>query len=108
MRQLAFLLLTCALAATAAAADPPAPANGHGEMNHADMTAPKTPQLMSGYGTGGFPITTKVPLVQAFFDNGMQLAHAFAHKAAIAAMAEAVRLDPDCAMCLWGEAWASE
>ena len=44
---------------------------------------------------------------QAFFDNGMQLAHAFAHKAAIEAMDEAVRLDPSCAMCLWGQAWAS-
>ena len=37
----------------------------------------------------------------------MQLAHAFAHKAAIAAMTEAVRADPTCAMCLWGQAWAS-
>ena len=37
----------------------------------------------------------------------MQLAHAFAHKAAIEAMEEAVRLDPQCAMCLWGQAWAS-
>jgi hypothetical protein len=37
----------------------------------------------------------------------MQLAHAFAHKAAIEAMGEAVRLDPKCAMCLWGLAWTS-
>ena len=92
-------------------ADPAVPAPqsemGHGGMNHDDMTAPKTAQIMPGYGTGGFTITTKVPRAQAFFDNGMQLAHAFAHKAAIAAMAEAVRADPGCAMCLWGQAWAS-
>jgi hypothetical protein len=79
----------------------------HSGMSHDGMTAPKTPQIMAGYGGGGFPITTSVPRAQAFFDNGMQLAHAFAHKAAIAAMTEAVRSDPACAMCLWGQAWAS-
>lgn len=63
--------------------------------------------LLPGYGKGGFAIRTKSPEAQAFFDNGMQLAHAFAHKAAIAAFQEARRLDPDCAMCAWGEAWSS-
>ena len=76
-------------------------------MNHADMAAPKTAMLMEGYGGGGFPITTSNPRAQAYFNNGMQLAHAFAHKAATEAMEEAVRLDPQCAMCLWGQAWAS-
>jgi hypothetical protein len=72
-----------------------------------DMTAPKTATLLPGYGGGGFPIRTTNPRAQAFFDNGMQLAHAFAHKAAIQAFHEAARLDPGCAMCLWGEAWAA-
>ena len=97
--------------AHAACADPPVPTtqkeSPHTGMGHGDMAAPKTPRLLSGYGNGGFAISTKVPQAQAFFDNGMVLAHAFAHKAAIAAMAEAVRLDPQCAMCLWGQAWAS-
>lgn len=106
MRMLA-LLLGC-MAVPAGAQDGPAPAaDAHAGMNHADMSAPKTPQILPGYGNGGFRITTGNPRAQAFFDNGMQLAHAFAHKAAIAAMAEAVRLDPACAMCLWGQAWAS-
>ena len=74
---------------------------------HGDMTAAKLAMILDGYGGGGFRIDTANPRAQAFFDNGMQLAHAFAHKAAIAAMTEAVRLDPNCAMCLWGEAWAS-
>ena len=72
-----------------------------------DDSAPKRPMLLSGYGTGGFAISTAVPLAQQYFDNGMQLGAAFAHKASIAAMGEAVRLDPTCAMCLWGDAWAS-
>jgi hypothetical protein len=106
-----FLLLLACLGSGASAQDRPvvpvATEASHAGMNHADMTAPKVPQLLPGYGNGGFRITTTVPRAQAFFDNGMQLAHAFAHNAAIAAMAEAVRLDPKCAMCLWGQAWAS-
>lgn len=110
MRQLAVLFLTC-LASSLPAQDRPAPVPPaeavHAGMTHADMTAPKVPQLLPGYGSGGFRITTTSPPAQAFFDNGMQLAHAFAHKAAVGAMAEAVRLDPKRAMCLWGQAWAS-
>ena len=75
-----------------------------GEHNHADMAAPKTPQLLAGYGDGGFAITRKTPEAQAFFSNGLELNAAFAHRAASEAMKEAVRLDPKCAMCLWGQA----
>lgn len=77
-----------------------------GDLGLFDGPEPAT-TLLPGYGQGGFRITTKNPQAQAFFDNGMQLAHAFAHKAAVAAFKEARRLDPDCAMCAWGEAWAS-
>ena len=62
--------------------------------------------LLSGYGTGGFRVRTANPKAQAYFDNGMQLAHAFAHKAATSAFEEAEKLDPTCAMCVWGEAWS--
>ncbi len=64
----------------------------------------ETTDLLPGYGTGGFPITTAVPQAQAFFSNGMELGAAFAHSAAKAAMQEAVRLDRSCAMCKWGRA----
>lgn len=88
-----------------------APDPGHGEHadghSHDDNAVPKVPTLLTGYGSGGFAISTKVPAAQAFFSNGLELGAAFAHKAAIAAMAEAVRLDPACAMCLWGEALVS-
>ena len=105
-----FLGIAASSLAQAQSAPAPAPADRRSEamhIDHGDMAAPKTPMLMEGYGTGGFPITTRSPKAQAFFNNGMQLAHAFAHQAAIEAMGEAVRLDPDCAMCLWGLAWVS-
>jgi tetratricopeptide (TPR) repeat protein len=71
------------------------------------MAAPKLARILDGYGDGGMPTGSKVPMAQAFFDNGMQLAHAFAHKAASEAMSEAVRLDSTCVTCAWGAAWAA-
>jgi tetratricopeptide (TPR) repeat protein len=82
-----------------------AQAGGH-QGHSMDMAAPTQAQILHGYGDGGFKITTRSEQAQAYFNNGMQLAHAFAHKAAVAAMQEAERLDPSCAMCVWGEAWA--
>ncbi len=72
--------------------------------SHDDDIAPKVPTLLTGYGSGGFAVTTQVPAAQAFFSNGMELGAAFAHRAATIAMHEAARLDPACAMCRWGEA----
>lgn len=79
-------------------------AAGGDHQGHTDTLAPKVATLLTGYGDGGFAISTQVPQAQAFFSNGLELGAAFAHKAAVAAMEEAVRLDPTCAMCLWGQA----
>ena len=85
----------------------PAAEQAHPEgHNHTDQAAPKAAQLLPGYGNGGFAIVTASPEAQAFFSNGMELAAAFAHKASSQAMEEAARLDPQCAMCLWGRAYA--
>ena len=71
-----------------------------------DEAAQPAKAVLAGYGTGGFAIRTANPEAQAYFDNGMQLAHAFAHKAATSAFKRAEQLDPTCAMCVWGEAWS--
>jgi len=76
----------------------------HDAHSHDDNLKPKVPTLLTGYGAGGFAITTGVPQAQAFFSNGMELGAAFAHSAAGAAMEHAVMLDPQCAMCKWGQA----
>lgn len=86
----------------------PAAEQAHPEgHNHTDQTAPARPELLTGYGNGGFAVTGANAEAQAFFSSGMELAAAFAHKASIQAMEEAVRLDPACAMCHWGLAYAS-
>ncbi|HZZ32012.1 MAG TPA: hypothetical protein VFE10_08455 [Phenylobacterium sp.] len=98
-----------ALAPAITAADvPPDPVIGHiCGAPETDAAAPAPAQkILTGYGSGGFIVRTASPQAQAYFNNGMQLAHAFAHKPAIAAFQEAEKLDPTCAMCAWGEAWA--
>jgi len=103
---LALSTATCLLGA----ADPislpvPAPPASLCQSRPAAADAPAQ-ALLPGYGTGGFAVRTTSPQAQAYFTNGMQLAHAFAHEPAIAAFRRAVQLDPACAMCVWGEAWS--
>lgn len=69
-----------------------------------DMNAP--PPLVAGLGNAHMPITTSVPLTQEYFDQGVRYLHAFNHAEAIRAFRQAQRLDPNCAMCYWGEAFA--
>ena len=57
-------------------------------------------------GTLHYPITTAVPLVQRYFDQGLRLYYAFNHQEAVRSFQEAARLDPKCAMCYWGVALA--
>ena len=90
-------------AATSASAAPVAEGQ-HDMAAHGDMTAPASPQLLTGYGDGGFAISHAKPAAAKFFSNGLELHAAFAHRAGMAAMDEAARLDPTCAMCKWGQA----
>ncbi|MDH4384320.1 MAG: tetratricopeptide repeat protein [Caulobacter sp.] len=66
--------------------------------------AAATMKILPGYGNDSLAISTGNPQAQAWFNHGLRLAWAFAHEEATAAFREAVRLDPACGMCLWGEA----
>src|SRR5215471_126216 len=66
--------------------------------------ADANPVLADNLGTLHYPITTSVPLAQQFFDQGLRLAYAFNHREALRAFRKARTLDPNCAMCYWGEA----
>lgn len=63
------------------------------------------PPLYTGLGEGTYLVTTRAPEAQAYFDQGFKLAWAFNHTEARRAFVEAQRLDPDCAMAYWGEAF---
>lgn len=62
--------------------------------------------IFKGLGAHRFPITTRSPQAQRFFDQGVNLLFGFNHAEAIRSFREAARLDPDCAMCWWGVALA--
>lgn len=64
----------------------------------------KAVSLFDNLGDHHYPITTSVPLAQAYFDQGLILAYGFNHSEAAQSFREAQRLDPACAMCYWGEA----
>lgn len=61
-----------------------------------------SPPLMKGIGTASIKIATKSFVAQRYFDQGLNLLHAFWDMEAYRAFREAARIDPDCAMAWWG------
>lgn len=57
----------------------------------------------SGY---GMPNSTKSALAQSYFELGLEYLRGFNHAEAVRAFRAGQVLDPDCAMCFWGEAYA--
>jgi tetratricopeptide (TPR) repeat protein len=70
-----------------------------------DKLAP-IPLIPSALGPYTWRISTDDERAQAFFDQGMQLRYGYSMPEAARSMAEARRIDPDCAICFWGEAFA--
>jgi len=66
-----------------------------------EPTSPLYPDL----GSYSHPITTKSPLAQQYFDQGLRLVYGFNHDEARLAFEQAARLDPDAAMPYWGIAY---
>lgn len=62
--------------------------------------------MVDGFGSGGFTIDTTNPEAQAWFNHGVRLRWAFEHSESVRAFRRARLIDPSCAMCAWGEAWA--
>jgi hypothetical protein len=60
--------------------------------------------LWEGLGGVTYRITTANELAQSYFNQGLRLTYAFNHSEAQRAFRKAQKLDPDCAMCFWGEA----
>jgi tetratricopeptide (TPR) repeat protein len=61
------------------------------------------PVLYDNLGKLRFPISSKSPAAQRWFDQGMILAFGFNHAEAQRAFREAQKLDPACAICYWAE-----
>src|SRR5687767_4318159 len=70
-----------------------------------DASSTKAP-LYDNLGSLHHAITTASPEAQRYFDQGLTLSYAFNHAEAIRAFRQAASIDPACAMCYWGVAFA--
>src|SRR3984885_6317692 len=81
---------------------------GHSHFGEAFDTGPREkPLVLEGIGVAHFPITTKNPEVQKWFDQGNELLHSFWDYEAERAFRWCLKLEPDNAMAYWGLARAS-
>jgi len=72
--------------------------------SNADVLAPEKlppPQKLTGIGNLHFPISSKNPETQMWFDQGINLVFDFWDYEANRAFEQAIRTDPNCAICHW-------
>jgi tetratricopeptide (TPR) repeat protein len=60
--------------------------------------------LLEGMGSHHHEVTTSSPEAQRYFNQGLVLSFGFNHREAARSFRQAQALDPQCAMCFWGEA----
>src|SRR5258708_30659816 len=70
------------------------------------IVVPAKKPFFEGLGSYSRKVTTDSEETQRYFNEGLAFLHGFNHGAAIASFQEAARLDPQCAMALWGIALA--
>jgi peroxiredoxin len=73
-----------------------------------DIGPRQKPWLMEGIGIAPFPITTRNPEVQQWFNQGNALLHSFWFYEAERSFRWCLKLEPDNAMAYWGLARATE
>lgn len=64
------------------------------------------PFLFSLNGIYNHPISSKSPLAQAYFNQGMIFFYGYNYEESARSFQEAANLDPNCAICYWGRALA--
>jgi len=76
------------------------------EDTTAELVARAGAPLFDGMGSHHHEITTADPDAQRYFDQGLIIDFAFNHAESVRSFRAAQQLDPNCAMCYWGEALA--
>lgn len=62
----------------------------------------------AGMGSVNYPVTTKSPRAQDYFDQGLAFAYGFNHDEAERSFGQAAQIDPQMAMAYWGIALVPE
>jgi tetratricopeptide (TPR) repeat protein len=81
----------------------------HAMPHHQDQKPPSelpAPEHLTGIGNDHFPISSKNPETQQWFDQGINLTYDFWDYEAKRAFEQAIRTDPNCAICHWALATA--
>ncbi len=90
------------------AAIPKGPLPGHSYHGELFDEGPRQKAyLMGTCGDVTFPVTSKVPEVQEFINQGVAQLHGFWYLEAERSFRHAAMLDPDCAIAYWGMAMAN-
>ena len=61
--------------------------------------------MFEGMGAHTRKVSTQNTLAQRYFDQGLNLGYGFNHDDSLRSFSEAAKLDPDCAMAWWGQAY---
>lgn len=100
----AFLVISCG------EREAEAPARQTEQLNpaqtQAQIVALAGAPLFEGMGDHQHPVTTSDPWAQKYFNQGLIIDFAFNHAESVRSFKAAQKLDPQCAMCFWGEALA--
>ena len=64
------------------------------------------PVLVDGFGFAGIDADSRDPRARAYFAQGVRMIYAFDEAEAVRFFRAAQNLDPGCALCFFGEAWA--
>jgi pimeloyl-ACP methyl ester carboxylesterase/predicted Zn-dependent protease len=70
------------------------------------MRAKAVTPLYKNLGSLHHAVTTKSPIAQQYFNQGLRLTYGFNHEEAIKSFKEGIGHDSTCAMCYWGVAYA--
>lgn len=79
---------------------------GGAAVTAATSVAERPPVLVEGLGYAGFAPDSDNPQAKRWFEQGVRLVWAYDEAEAIRSFRQAQALDPQCAMCFWGEGWA--
>ncbi len=110
MKSQRFILIAVLAIALSLAAcsreEAPAEAEARATDARNDLAARAGAPLFDGMGNHEHPITTRDPDAQRYFNQGLVIDFAFNHAESARSFRAAQTLDPECAMCFWGEALA--
>jgi tetratricopeptide (TPR) repeat protein len=98
--------LAIGMASSAAVAGANAQEHQHPPSQPTTTEAQAATPLYENLGNLHHSITTKSPVAQQYFDQGLRLTYGFNHDEAIKSFKEGLRHDSTCAMCYWGIAYA--